>query len=307
MFSEHATEFAGLPVKDFGSGLSSPKSSAYRIRVGYDDEQTITELFSDMLSDPAVDQLAALVIGAWAGEDLYEATPSEIVEALIAAADQFAQPPRTVHRRHHQRRKRGLLDPADRPLAALGRVSALEYLQIRGSAGLSLGRIEHAHLKSLTIECGGLLKSVLAQVVAARLPSLEHLELYLGTEGYGWNGAIDDVRPLVATVLFPKLKYLGLRDSGIADQVAGLVGQSPLMKQISTLDLSLGTLGDEGARALLSCGDIRRLKLLDLHHHYMSKEVMAEFRKAFEGQSTVVNLDDRQDEGRYGRYVSVGE
>jgi hypothetical protein len=305
MFYEHATEFAGLPVADFQGRLSNPQSTAYRIRVDYDDENTATELFSELLADPGADRLAALVFGAWAGEDLYEATPAELIESLVAAADQLAS-------------LRGLfigdiiseeneiswIHQTDlSPLwAAFPR---LEYLQIRGSEGLSLGRIEHAHLKSLTIECGGLPKSVLAEVVAARLPSLDHLELYLGTDNYGWDGSIDDVRPLLATVLFPKLRYLGLRDSEIADQVAELVVQSPLMRQIDTLDLSLGTLGDEGARALLSCPDTRRLKGLDLHHHYLSDEVLAEFKKAFEGQATVVNLMDRERDD--DRYVAVGE
>ncbi len=253
MFGEHATEFAGKKVVDFhmGEPLTNPQSTAYRLRVDYDDENTAIDLFDAMLEDPAVDQLSALVIGAWSGEDMYERTPAEIMEAIIAAADQLAS-------------LRGLflgdiiseenevswIHQTDlSPLWAT--FPRLEYLQVRGSEGLSLGKVEHGRLKSLVIECGGLPKNVLAEVTAAKLPALEHLELYLGTDRYGWDGTIDDVRPLLATDNFPKLRYLGLRDSQIADEVVAAVVTSPMLKRISALDLSLGTLGDEGGRACL--------------------------------------------------------
>jgi hypothetical protein len=308
MFTEHATEFAGKPVVDFVTGqpLVNPQSTAYRLRVDYDDENTAVELLGAMLEDPAVDRLAALVVGAWSGE-LHANSPAEIVEALVAAAGQLASLTAIfLGDIIYEENEVSWINQTDlSPLwTAFPR---LEYLQVRGSQGLSLGKIEHACLKSLTIECGGLPKSLLAQVTAARLPALEHLELFLGTNDYGWDGAIDDLRPLLVNERFPRLRYLGLRDSEIADQVAVLVATSPLLKRISTLDLSLGTLGDEGGRALLASADIRRLKLLDLHHHYLSDEVVAEFAKEFETAPTIVNLEDPQTEEEYGRYVSVGE
>ena len=96
-----------------------------------------------------------------------------------------------------------------------------------------------------------------AQVRACRtgcreLAGIEHLELYLGTDDYGWDGSIDDVLPLLADDRFPRLKYLGLRDSEIADGVAQAVAKSPLLEKLDVLDLSLGTLGDEGAAARCS-------------------------------------------------------
>jgi hypothetical protein len=176
-------------------------------------------------------------------------------------------------------------------------------LGIRGSNGLSLGKLHHNHLRELTIECGGLPKTVLAELAAASLPVLEHLELYLGTEDYGWDGTVADLAPLLSGTQFPKLKHLGLRDSHIADEVAKAVAASPLLGRIEVLDLSLGTLGDEGAEALLAAPAIKRLKRLDLRHHYMTAAVA----KRMSQLGIEVDVSEQQDEGEYGRYVSVGE
>jgi len=83
---------------------------------------------------------------------------------------------------------------------------------------------------------------------------------------------MDDVRALWSAD-FPKLNYLGLRDSEIVDELAKEIGTSPLLDQIKILDLSLGTMTDEGGKALLECEKIKNLQKLDLHRHYLSEGV----------------------------------
>ncbi|MBX9671621.1 MAG: hypothetical protein K2X93_28790 [Candidatus Obscuribacterales bacterium] len=79
------------------------------------------------------------------------------------------------------------------------------------------------------------------------------------------------------------------------------------MDQISVLDLSLGVLADEGADALLNSPKIKKLQKLDLHHHYLSSEVMAKF----ENLGIEVNLDEQLESEEYDdevyRSVSVSE
>src|SRR5262249_56131328 len=118
----------------------------------------------------------------------------------------------------------------------------LEEFRVRGGNNLSLGTLRHKNLKKLVIETGGLPVSVLREVCAAKLPALEHLELWLGEENYGWDGTVNDLKPLLSGKLFPKLRYLGLRDSIIADEVATAVARAPVLKKIRVLDLSLGNL-----------------------------------------------------------------
>lgn len=303
-FYEHAEEFAGKPVVDFQSGQTLDRSgnTAYAIRVEYDSETSGIELLTELLQDPNADRLEALVIGAWSGE-LYEDDSSAIVELLVSAAPKLASLKAlflgdiTMEENEISWIKQSDVSPI---WAAFPR---LEVFRTRGSQDLSLGKITHDHLKSLIVECGGLPAEVLQSVAAAKLPSLEHLELYLGTDDYGWTGTIDDVRALLKPGLFPKLKYLGLRDSEIADEAAKAVVESGILPKIEVLDLSLGTLGDEGAAALLRSDDVRKLKKLDLHHHYMSEEMM----QRLEALPIEVDASDRQQEEEYGRFVSVGE
>jgi hypothetical protein len=295
--------FAGRPVADFtAEGPNDFERAVPRLRVEYDADQTAVDLLGQLLATGEADRLTALVIGAWAGE-LYDHSPADVVEALVAAADQLPSLRALfIGDIASEENEVSWIHQSD--LSALWQAfPRLEVLGIRGSNGLSLGQIRHNHLRELTIECGGLPREVLSQLASASLPALEHLEIYLGTENYGWDGTIDDVKPLLTGQLFPKLKYLGLRDSEIADQVAQAAATSPLVGRIETLDLSLGTLGDAGAEALLASPAVKKLKRLDLHYHYLSPAVMERLAKL----GPEVDVSELQSESEYGRYVSVGE
>ena len=120
------------------------------------------------------------------------------------------------------------------------------------------------------VTAGGLDASVIKSIALSSFPNLEHLELWLGTDEYGGDHSMDDLEPLLAGRLFPKLRYLGLRNSQMADEIAAAVVRSPLLQRIETLDLSLGILTDEGARALLELPASPTLKKLNLHYNYIS-------------------------------------
>jgi hypothetical protein len=295
--------FAGLPVVDFDA--ESPRNwttAVPRLRVEYDSDHTAVDLLGELMATEGADRMPALVIGAWSGE-LYESTPTEILDALVSAADRLPNL-RALFLGDIAQEENEVSWIHQTDISTVWQAfPRLELFGIRGSNGLKLGRVQHNHLKHLTIESGGLSKSVLAELAAASLPALEHLELYLGTEDYGWDGSIDDVAPLLAADRFPRLKYLGLRDSEIADAVAQAVVKSPIVDKLEVLDLSLGTLGDEGAEALLTAPAVKKLKRLDLHHHYMSDAMMARVKQL----GIDVDVSEQESEGEYGRYVSVGE
>ena len=82
-----------------------------------------------------------------------------------------------------------------------------------------------------------------------------------------------------------------------------MVAQAPVVEKIRVLDLSMGTLGDEGAAALLASPAVARLEKLDIHHHYCSPEMVERLK----GLGIAVDAGDPQDESEYGRYVAVGE
>ncbi len=78
---------------------------------------------------------------------------------------------------------------------------------------------------------------------------------------------------------------------------------APVLAHVRVLDLSLGTLGDEGAAVLLASPAVARLQKLDIHHHYCSDEMVARL------QALGIEVDvSEQEEGDEGdRYVAVGE
>lgn len=183
---------------------------------------------------------------------------------------------------------------------------ALEDLRARGG-GTQFSAGRHACLKKLVIESGGLSTKALEGILGSVFPELEHLEIWLGTDDYGWTGNAEDVKPFLYNNPFPKLKYLGLKNCDHQDEIAQLAAEAPILDQLETLDLSLGTLKDKGGTALLQSEKVKQLKKLDLHHHYMSKELIGKFKAS----DLNVDVSGREDADNYGDevyyYVSVGE
>lgn len=303
-FWEHEETFAGKAVVTYDPDqpLADPTKTIPRLVVEYDSGSSLMEFLSALVQDPQADQVTGLVIGTWTDE-MFEAPPDEIVEALIAAAPQLPSLKALFF---------GDIISEECEVSWINLTDLspfweafpqLEILKIRGGDGLSLGTIEHRHLRSLTIECGGLDREVLQAVAAADLPALEHLEIYLGDSGYGWNGTIEDLEPILSGKLFPKLKYLGLCDSEIADEVAIAVAKAPIVERLETLDLSQGTLGDAGAKALIASPAIGRLKNLNLSHHYISDKLQTELKKL----PVKIDLSEQQDGDEDNRYVAISE
>lgn len=309
--SQHLTTFADRPVQDWSpdDGPIVP-AVCYRVSLSYDDAdggEEWTDRFAALLDHPGVDVLEGLVVGAWGEmfDDQEEAT--RVVEALVAARDRLPQLRALFFGdiTYEECEVSWIQNTDVAPL--FDAYPFLEYFAVRGANGLRLGALRHDCLRSLAVQCGGLAAEITHEVLAAQLPRLEYLELWLGTAEYGRTTTVEDLAPLLRGELFPVLTYLGLRDSEIADEVAMAVASAPIVERIQTLDLSLGTLGDEGASALLASSAVRRLTKLDLHHHYCSVDVVTQFQAL----GVSVDLSDPQDEEQHGgerwRYVAVGE
>jgi hypothetical protein len=130
---------------------------------------------------------------------------------------------------------------------------SLEALRIRGGTGLEFSPCRHEKLKSLTIETGGLSGSTIGMLCGLDLPNLQYLELWLGSENYGGDSTLADLEPILSGRAFPKLRYLGLRNAEYTADIAHVLTHSPVLEQLVELDLSIGTLTDEGAAPLIDC------------------------------------------------------
>jgi hypothetical protein len=69
------------------------------------------------------------------------------------------------------------------------------------------------------------------------------------------------------------------------------------------LDLSKGTLTDEGAVALLNSEGVRKLEHLNLRYHFLSEAMMEQLKKL----GISINLDDKQESEDEDRYIEVAE
>jgi predicted DNA-binding WGR domain protein len=314
---EHIERFLNYKVVDFdpeadgeGDGgrrtlpaLRDLDKLAFAVRIDYDgDEALFLSRLDALLADPKIGELRALVVGNWFA-DVSEDAPSALYQRLIAAGPRL-------------RSLKGLFlgdviqEEAEISWIHQGDVApvvhaipTLEELVVRGGDGLRFAGLRHPGLTSLTAQSGGLAAETVRDIVGADLPALRRLTLWLGVGDYGGTSSVDDLAPLLAGDRFPALEHLGLQDSDQADAIAAAVAKSPLLARLQGLDLSMGTLSDEGGEALLASPHVRALRHLNLRYHFLSPKVMTALR----GLGIEVDVSDRQDEDEEDHFVEVAE
>ena len=311
MVSDHAEEIEGLPVRDYDpdEGIQETKA-LYRVGISWDDAEdgkSITDVFARLLEDPRASKLPGLVIGSWGNTADAGLSSEQIIEAIVAAREQLPDLKILfLGDITYEECEISWIQQSDvSPL--LNAYPQLAYFRVRGGEGLVLGRLRHDHLRALIIESGGLGGEVVRALCACQFPKLEHLELWLGSEGYGGTTSVADLEPLLSGSIFPSLRYLGLRDCEIADEVAAAVAKAPILERIKVLDLSLGNLGDDGAKALLESPAVARLEKLDLHHHFVSPKLVKALSEL--GIEVVAGKAEKPHDygGESQRYIAVSE
>ena len=232
-------------------------------------EKGVQSMVEDILADPDFPGLTDLAVGDWG--DTWDESCQPILDGIVEHAEQFS---------HIEKLFIGDMDYEECEVSWIiqgnysrlwAALPGLKSLVIKGSTDLQLGDICHEGLEELEIICGGLGMSEIQAVQNAKLPNLKKLLLYIGVEDYGFDGDEDTVSELLEKADFPNLKYLGIVDSEIQDELAKAVLSSKFMPQIETLDLSLGTLTDKGGELLLQkLPEFPNIKKLDVHYHYLS-------------------------------------
>ena len=258
--------------QEFMIGKKQTKTYEYDYEDYEDGGKCAATIVQEILEDPEFTALKELVIGDWG--NAWEDDCQAIIDGIVEHADQFS---------HIERLFIGDMNFESCEVSWImqgnyeklwAAMPQLKELTIKGSSDLELGSICHENLESLTIICGGLPKYIIKEIQEAKLPNLKKLLLYIGIDDYGFDGDADTVRELLEKADFPQLKYLGITDSEIQDELAKVVLESKFMGQIRTLDLSMGTLTDEsGALLLETLPRYPNIKKLDLHHNYLSKEM----------------------------------
>ncbi|THA33386.1 leucine-rich repeat domain-containing protein [Streptomyces sp. A1277] len=315
MSVDHLHELLGLPAVDFQSGTDggprpAPDAAAWRVSIdAYEDEGTWEEEFNAFLEEVDPAGVRALIIGQW-GES-YEEKSSYPIGLVIAAADRLTSLEAVfVGDLTMEEAEISWIEQSD-VTALLSAFPALVELGVRGGSELVFPATRHERLRALTIETGGLAAQVVRGVLASELPALERLDLWLGVSAYGGDAEVADLAPLLSGTRFPALHHLSLRNSEMQNEIAAAVASAPLVARLRTLDLSCGTLGDEGAAALLEGQPLTHLDVLDLHHHFLTEAMEERVARALEPHGVRVDLSERckpwGDRGAAGRYVTVSE
>lgn len=311
-FYDLISDFEGIAVENFERDKTPGNlaDKGWRITIdweAYEDGVKFSEELARLLALPGASDIEAFVVGCWEG-GAEGGDCEEVIEALVSARDQL---PNLKHLFIGEI----LQEECEASWINLSDISPLflafpnlETLRVRGSEGLSLGRPVHQKLRHLALEGGGLPDTLIREICSADLPSLEHLELWLGDDNYGRSVTKEDLQPILDGK-FPHLKYLGLRNDTEIDNVVGWLKDAKVLEMLETLDLSLGCLSNEGAAELARNESLKNLKQLNVFHHFMTEEGTKQLKSAFPDVEIDARGEQEADEydGEIYRYNFVSE
>lgn len=298
---ENWTSFNGKQVEHYDpeKGISN-LNAAYRVGTEWEGPAMDTMLKS-FLEDPNAAQIEELIIGAWFNEDSEE-EPDPYYQLIIDAKDKL---PKLKHiflgDITYEENEMSWINQGD-IRAFCKTFPDLESLRVRGG-GAVVSDMSNANLKSFALETGGMSGSVLKAVLAADFPKLEHLELWLGVEDYGWDGKVSDFADLFAGNLFPNLRSLGICNAADVAQVANAMKDAPILDRIEVLDFSGGINDDKLGQILLANPKLTSLTSLNLRRNFFSDDMAGKLEAQFGDR---VNLSEREVNADW-IYIEVGE
>ncbi len=188
----------------------------------------------------------------------------------------------------------------------LWRVTSLREFEME-SGSFTLGDIVAPALKRAVIVTGGLTRANGASIAEAAIPAIEHLEVYVGDPEYGGDCTLD-LAPLLQRTDLTQLRTLGLENAMFTDDLVRMLVAAPILKTVTSLNLSQGTLTDEGARILVaSKGALERITDLDVSQSFLTPdgiELLSEL-------GAEVDVSDQEepwdDDGTPGYFVNIAE
>lgn len=303
MIYSHLSEFGGLPVQDWEAATPLEPGVAYRLAQSWQDRRDWPELLQEFLAQPGAGEVTGLVVGVWSEEMGAGTPPDDVVEALAGAAGQLTRLQVLFFGdiTYEESEISWIVSTDLAPL--LSAYPHLTHLGIRGGQGLSLGRVDLPQLRQLVIQSSGLDARVVREVMTAHLPALRHLELYVGDMGYGGDSTPEDLTPLLDGKLFPRLDYLGLKNSLFQAELAQILAAAPVLDGLQVLDLSLGAFEPEGISALLGSEKVARLERLILRGFHEAAD-LAPLRAKLGAK---LETDEDGDAAENWRYVTLSE
>lgn len=278
LLQEHAEQFLG-PFAP-GGALASSVALSWgfgfwrRAEIRWRDGVDLDALVRRVLDHPSARFLVELVVRPLGEPGEPELPMRSAIEALIQREPLPALRSVTLGARPGRH-------ASDAPVGELGglwRVAPrLERLEVTGRAIL----LAHfpPQLRWLALHTAGLPRATLVALGRAKLPQLQHLDLCLGSAAYGGTCTDVDLAWLLAGDGLPRLRWLGLRNSELLDELPTLLAASPLLERLEHLDLSHGILTDAGACELLEWWQrFAHLDRIEIFGHYVSDNVLEQLQ-----------------------------
>ncbi|GMT99208.1 hypothetical protein KH5H1_33270 [Corallococcus caeni] len=271
-------------------------------QVDYDSTADIPDLLAELLAHPSARFLSRLTLGmaSFDGENDYDDTLAVLAKAKPAPPlrslfiGDFEFPDET----EISWTQVGDLKPLYKVYPQL------QELRVRGGE-IGLGKIDLPELRSFTVETGGLHQGSVKDIVKAKWPKLESLEVWFGQENYGASGGVKDLKPLLDAEGVPALRKLGLRNAEFTDELCAALPKSKILAQLEELDLSMGTMSDAGAQTLAeNAKAFAHLKALDVTQNFLTKEGQKAVAKVAQA---VASGNQRTPYDEESRYAAVGE
>ncbi|MBD1920739.1 HEAT repeat domain-containing protein [Microcoleus sp. FACHB-831] len=268
-------------------GITNPVGTAYVVN---------TEQLKLLLQEPQVSNVEALVCPMWDEDEEF----NTFVKFISNACERLTNLKALFIGDGYESVYRNSRFALGNITSILKLYPQLEVLQVRGSWGLRARPLRHEHLKTLVVETGFTMgdPKTIDDICALDLPALEYLELWLGGfYTYGEDVGIKHLLPLLEGKLFPNLKYVGLRSSDYSDNIALCLAELPtVIDRLAILDLSMGTLTDKGAEALLNFPSINQLHTLNVSRNNLSASMI---EKLSELKCQVIAEPQDDEEERY--------
>ncbi len=269
---------------------------------GYDSSSDAPEVLNRVLSSPLARFVRSVTLGLTDYED-GEPQAQNLVDVLVKRAPQALQRLEVADFEYPDDTEMSWAHPGDMK-SVWKAMPGLREVVFRGG-NLEVGKIDAPELKSFTIETGGLSKENVENILGAKWPKLETLKIWLGQENYGFESSLDDFKPLFDAKGLGSVKHLGIMNSEFADELIPALAKSKILKQLETLDLSLGTLTTDGAKALKEhLGAFKHLQSLNLKENLLDEEGIALVKTL---GLNIIDAEDQRDFDPEYRYSAVGE
>ncbi|MEO8554463.1 MAG: TIGR02996 domain-containing protein [Kofleriaceae bacterium] len=317
LLDAHADAFLG-PLADFVAVGDDPPQIALAWDLGFVERARIigrfdepADLLWDVLRHPSCRFLRELVIGCVRSGD----QDNTALAATILHMD--PKPPlRRLVLADFDDSELDTIDISRAPIGELRGLGAaypdLEHVILKGTGDVVLADLALPRAKQFALRTSTMRKATLAAILAAPWPALEDLELWFGEveRGYGAECDVADLAPLFKR-RWPHLRALRIMNSPFSDEIVAAIAGWAEAAQLTTLDFSLGTLSDAGARELVQHrAAFPRLERLGVFECALSPAGLALLRDAgFPVDATAISPAEnwREPQQKTYRYCSVSE